>query len=104
MLQEMGEHDFSQHIACHSEKGDATTVATVCSVTLLLVCEDNVGIFSLLQATLRRPAVKDNYAASGVKHTPCLMTSAGILSGLAALLSLRLRTAFSTFSTHFGSS
>ena len=41
----MGEHDFGQHFACHREKGDATTVATFISVTLLRIYEDNVGIF-----------------------------------------------------------
>ena len=37
-------------------------------------------------------------------HTPYLMTSAGMLSGPAALLSLRLRMAFSTSSKDGGSS
>ena len=54
-----GEHDFSQHFACYREKGDATTVATFCSVTILLVYKNNVGIFSLLWETFSGSAVKD---------------------------------------------
>ena len=37
-------------------------------------------------------------------HSPCLMTSAGMLSGPAALFSLRLRMAFSILSKDGGSS
>ena len=48
MLMKMGEHDFSQHIDCYREKGDAMTVATFSSVTRLLVYKNNVGIFPLL--------------------------------------------------------
>ena len=42
------EHDFSQHFACYREKGDATTLATFCSDTLLLVYKNNVDIIPLL--------------------------------------------------------
>ena len=59
MLEKTGEYDFSQHFACNREKGNATTVATFCSVTLLLVYKNSVGIFSLLWETLNGPAVKD---------------------------------------------
>ena len=45
VLEKTGEHDFSQHIACYREKGDATTVATLCSAILLLAYKNNVGIF-----------------------------------------------------------
>ena len=55
----MDEHDFSQHFACYREKGDATTVATFCSVTLLLVYNNNVDIFPLLWETLSGQAIKD---------------------------------------------
>ena len=59
VLEKTGEHDFSQHFACNREKGNATTVATFCSVTLLLVYKNNVGIFPLLWETFSGPAVKD---------------------------------------------
>ena len=59
VLEKTGEHDLSQHFACNREKGNATTVATFCSVTLLLVYKNNVGIFSLLWETFSGPAVKD---------------------------------------------
>ena len=52
-------HDICQHFDCHTEKGDATTVATFCSITLLLVYKNIVGAFPLVWATLGRPAVKD---------------------------------------------
>ena len=54
-----GEHDFNQHLACYGKKGDATTVATICSVTLLLVYKNNVGIFPLLWETFSGPTVKN---------------------------------------------
>ena len=59
VLEKTGEHDLSQHFACNREKGNATTVATFCSVTLLLVYKNNVGIFPLLWETFSGPAVKD---------------------------------------------
>ena len=59
VLEKTGEHDFSQQFACYREKGDATTVATFCSLTLLLVYKNNVGIFSLLWETISGPAFKD---------------------------------------------
>ena len=59
VLEKTDEHDFSQYFACYREKGDATTVATFCSVTRLLVYKNNVGIFSLLWETTSGPAVKD---------------------------------------------
>ena len=59
MLEKTGEHDFSQHFACYGVKGDAKTVATFCSVILLLVYKNNVGIFPLLWETFSGPAVKD---------------------------------------------
>ena len=59
MHKKTGEHDFGQHFACHRKKGDAatvaTTVATLCSVTFLLVYSDDVCILQLLSG----PAVKD---------------------------------------------
>ena len=59
VLKKMGEHDFCQHFACYGENGDATTVATFSSVTLLLAYKNNVGIFPLLRETLSGPAVND---------------------------------------------
>ena len=59
VLEKTGEHDFSQHFACYREMGDATTVATFCAVTLLLVCKNNVGIFQLMWERFSGPAVKD---------------------------------------------
>ena len=58
VLEKTCEHDFGQRFACYRENGDVTTVATFCSVTLLLVNNNNVGIFSLLWETLSGPAVK----------------------------------------------
>ena len=55
----MGEHDFSQHFACYREKGDVTTVATFCSVDLLLVYKNSFGIFPLQLETFSGPAVMD---------------------------------------------
>ena len=105
MLEKIGEHDFSQHIACYREKVNATTVATFCSVRLLLVYKNNASIFPLLWETFGGPAVKDKIMQPSVKaHPPYLMTSAGLLSGPAALLSLRQRMAFSTSSKDGGSS
>ena len=59
MLEMTGDHDFSQHLACNREKGDATIVATFCSVTILPVYKNNVGIFPLLWETFSGLAVKD---------------------------------------------
>ena len=59
VLEKTGECDFSQHFACYREKGDATTVAAFCSVTILLVYKNNVGIFPLLWETFSGPTVKD---------------------------------------------
>ena len=59
VLEKTGEHDFGQHFALYREKGDATTVASFSSVTLLHVYKDNVGIFPLLWETYNGPAVKD---------------------------------------------
>ena len=59
VLEKTGEHDFSQHFACYREKGNATTVATFCSVTILLVYKNNVGIFPLLWETFSELAVND---------------------------------------------
>ena len=64
VLEKTGEHDFSQH--CYREKGDATTVATFCSVTPFLVCKNNVGIFPLLWEAFSGPAVKDKIMQSSV--------------------------------------
>ena len=61
-----GEHDFCLHFACYGEKGDATTVATFCSVTLLPAYKNNVGIFPLMCVTLSGPAVKDKIMLSSV--------------------------------------
>ena len=94
VLKMTGEHDFSQYFASCREKGDATTVATFCSVTLLLVCKNNAGIFPLLWETLSGPAVSLLCRA----HPPYLMTSAGMLQGPVVLWSLRLRISFSTLS------
>ena len=58
MLQETCEQKVGQHYACHRENGDATTVATFCSVTLLLVYKNNFGIFPLLPESHGVPAVK----------------------------------------------
>ena len=60
LLQETGEHDLSQHFASQREKGDATTVSTFRSVTILHVHRNNVGIFSLLWQTFSGPESKDN--------------------------------------------
>ena len=59
VLEKTGEHDLSQHFACNREKGNSTTVATFCSVPLLFVNKNNVGIFPLLWVKFGRPAVKD---------------------------------------------
>ena len=58
-LEKTDEHDFSQHFACYREKGDATSVTTFFSVSILLVCKNNACIFLLLWETLGGPAVKD---------------------------------------------
>ena len=105
VLEKTDEHDFSQHFACYREKGDATTVATFSSVTPLLVCKNNAGIFPLLWETFSGPSVKDKIMRLLCKaHLNDLMTSAGMLSGPAAFLSLRLRMALSTSSKDGGSS
>ena len=97
MLQETGEHDLSQNFSCHREKADATTVATFCLVTLLIAYKNNVGISPLLWETLGGPEVKDKIMRLLCKaHPPYSMTSAVILPGPAATLSLRLTMAFST--------
>ena len=59
VLEKTGEHDFRHHFACYGEKGDSTTVATFCSVNLLLVYKNNVGIFPLLWETISGPAHMD---------------------------------------------
>ena len=66
---EDGEHDFILHFACYREKGDATTVATFCSVTLLLVCKNDVGIFSLLREALSGSAVRKKMMQPSVQST-----------------------------------
>ena len=60
VLQKTGRHDFSQHFAGYMEKGNATTVDTLSSVTLLLVHKNNVGILPLLWEAHSGPAIKDN--------------------------------------------
>ena len=55
VLKNTGEHDFSQHFACYSGKEDAT----FCSITILLVHKNNVGIFPFQWETPSEPAVKD---------------------------------------------
>ena len=105
VLEKTDEHDFCQHYACYREKGDATTVATFCSVTILLIYKNNVGILPLLRQTLSGPAVKDKIMQNLCKaQPPYLMTSAEMLSGPAFLLSLRLRMTITTSSTDGGSS
>ena len=70
MLQEEDEHDFGQQFACYREKRDATIVVTFCSVTLLLVYMDNVGIVPLLWETFCQTSSQgSNLAASFVEHT-----------------------------------
>ena len=63
VLEMTAEHGLSQHFDCNREKGNATTVATTvatfCSVTHLLVYKNNVGILPLLWETFSGPAVKD---------------------------------------------
>ena len=59
VLEKTHEQNFGQHFASYREKGDAMTVAAFCSVTLLFVYNNNVGIFPLLLETLSGPAVKD---------------------------------------------
>ena len=66
MLDKTGEHDFSKHFACYREKVDATTVATFCSVTHLLVCKSNVCIFPLLRETFSGQAVRDKIMQTSV--------------------------------------
>ena len=56
---ETSERDFGLHFACHTDKGDVTTVTAFCSVTLLLVHMNNVDIFPLLFDSLGGPAVTD---------------------------------------------
>ena len=73
MLEKTGEHDFSYHFACNRDKGNATTVATFCSVTLLLVYKNNVGIFPLLWETLSGPAVKDEIMQPSVQSTATIL-------------------------------
>ena len=90
---ETSEHDISQRIACYREKGHAT----FCSITLLLVYRNNVDIFPLLRETLSAPAVK-LCCLLCKSHHPYLMTSAGMLSGPAVFLSLRMRMALAASS------
>ena len=73
VLEKTGEHDLCQHCACNREKGDATTVATFCSVTNLLVNKNNVGIFSLLRETLSGTAVKDKIMQPFVQCTATII-------------------------------
>ena len=77
MLQETGEHDFGQHFAFHREKGDATTVATSCSVTLLSVYKNNGGIFSLLWETLGGPSVKHKVVQPPMQSTSTILNDHG---------------------------
>ena len=48
VLEKTGEHDLSQHFACYREKGYATTVATFCSVAMLInthfICRKFIAI------------------------------------------------------------
>ena len=60
VLVKTGEHDLRQHIVCYREKRDDRTVATFCSVTLLLAYKNNVGILSFMWETLSGPSVMDN--------------------------------------------
>ena len=105
VLENTGEHDFNEHFTCYREKRNATTVATFCSVTLLLVYKNNVGIFHCCGRHLADQQSRIKLCSLLCKaHPPYLMTSAGMLSGSAALLSLRLRMSFSTSSKDGGSS
>ena len=73
VLEKTGERDLGQHFACYREKVDATTVATFCSVTLLLVYMNNVGIFPLLWETFSGPAVKDKIIQPSVQSTSTIL-------------------------------
>ena len=103
VLEMTGEHDFSHHLACYREKGDATTVVTFCSAIRLLAYKNNVGIFPCCGRHLADQQVRIKLCSLLRKiHPPYLMTSAGILLGPAVLLSLRLRLAVSTSSKDGG--
>ena len=103
MLEKTDEHCFSQHVASYREKGDATTVVTYCSVTILLVYMNNVGIFQLLWVTLfDQPSRIKLCSILFREHPPYLITSAELLSGPAVLLSLRQRMASTSTSKMVG--
>ena len=73
VLEKTGEHDFGQHFAIFREKGDATTVATFCSVILLHMYKDNVVIFPLPWETYSGPAVKDEIMQPSVYGTSTIL-------------------------------
>ena len=103
VLEMTGVHGFSQHVASHREKGDVTTVATYCSVTILLVYMNNVGIFQLLLVKLFDQQSRIKSCSLLLReHPPCLITSAELLSGPAVLLSLRQRMASTSTSKMVG--
>ena len=88
-----------------TERRDTTTVATFCLVTLLLVYKNNVGIFHCCGRHLADQQSRIKLRSLLCKaQPPFLMTSTGMLSGPAVLLSLRLRMAFTTLSKDGGSS
>ena len=73
VLEKTGERDFSQHFACYREKGNAMTVVTFYSVTILLVYKNNVGIFQLLWETHSGPAAKDEIMQPFVQSTHTIL-------------------------------
>ena len=104
VLEKTGEHDISQTFACYRQKGNATTVAKFCSLTVMPVHKNNVGIYPLQRETYSGTAVKDKIMQPSVYHTPTMPNDLSRMSsGPSALLSLRLRMASYTSSKDGGS-
>ena len=73
VLEKKGEHDISKQFACSRDNGNATTVAIFCSVTILLVHKNNVGIFPFMWKTFSGPAVKDKIMLPSVYSTSAIL-------------------------------
>ena len=106
VLKKTDEHDVSQHIDCHIEMGELprllphSALSPFCSYARIMLeffhccgrhIADHQSMIKLCSLLCKA-------------HPPSLMTSAWTLLGPAALLSLRLRMAFSISSKDDGSS
>ena len=103
VLEKTGERDFSQHIACYRENGMPQLLPHSARSPCCLHTRIMLAFFHFCGRHLADQQSRIKLCSLLCKaHPPYLMTSAGILSEPAALLSLSLRMAFSISSKDGG--